>query len=153
MLLSAQIHVRLHVASHLSLVPCAEGARAVLADELTKRGADVDEVTVYVAEAPAQDASPELIEGLRRLRSGEIDIITFASSSSVTNLVSLLGDDIEPLKRCRIACIGPITAATAEELLGRAPDVVAEEHTIAGLVAALEVFTTSSASGVGNRRL
>ena len=122
------------------LVPCAEGARAVLADELAKRGADVDEVTVYVAETPAEDASPELVEGLRRLRNGEIDLITFASSSSVTNLVSLLGDDIEPLKRCRIACIGPITAATAEEVLGRAPDVVAEEHTIAGLVAAIAVF-------------
>ena len=122
------------------LVPCAEDARAVLADELTERGANVDEVTVYVAEAPAEDASPELAEGLRRLRSGEIDIITFASSSSVTNLAGLLGNDIEPLKRCRIACIGPITAATVEELLGRAPDLVAEEHTIAGLVRALEVF-------------
>ena len=122
------------------LVPCAEDARAVLADELTERGANVEQVTVYVAEAPAEDASPELVEGLRRLRSGEIDIITFASSSSVTNLAGLLGNDIEPLKRCRIACIGPITAATVEELLGRAPDLVAEEHTIAGLVRALEVF-------------
>ena len=124
------------------LVPCAEGARAVLANELTKRGANVDEVTVYVAEAPAEDESPELAEGLRRLRNGEIDIATFASSSSVTNLAGLLGD-IEPLKRCLIACIGPITAATAEEVLGRAPDVVAEEHTIAGLVRALEVFTNN----------
>ena len=122
------------------LVPCAEGARAVLADELKERGADVDEVTVYVAEPPSEDESPELAEGLRRLRGGEIDVATFASSSSVTNLVGLLGEDIEPLKRCRIACIGPITAATAEELLGRAPDVVAEEHTIAGLVRALELF-------------
>ncbi|MDZ4278441.1 MAG: uroporphyrinogen-III synthase [Dehalococcoidia bacterium] len=53
------------------------------------------------------------------------------------NLVTMLGDDIEPLRRCRIACIGPITATTAGELLGRPPDVVASEHTIEGLVRAL----------------
>ncbi len=125
------------------LVPCAEGTRAVLADELKVRGADVNEVTLYVAEPPGEDQSPELAEGLRRLRSGDIDIATFASSSSVTNLAGLLRDDIEALKRCRIACIGPITAATAEEVLGRPPDVVAEEHTIAGLVRALESFADS----------
>ena len=125
------------------LVPCAEGARAVLADELGKRGADVDEVTVYVAQPPTEAESPELAEGLRRLRSGEIDIATFASSSSVTNLAGLLGEDIEPLKRCRIACIGPVTAATAEEVLGRAPDIIAEEHTITGLVHALETFANN----------
>ena len=119
------------------LVPCAAGARAVLADELRARNANVDELTLYVAELPTESESPEMAEGLRQLRAGEIDVVTFASSSSVTNLVGLLGEDIEPLRRCRIACIGPITAKTAEELLGRAPDVVAEEHTIPGLVLAL----------------
>ncbi len=120
------------------LVQCAAGARAVLADELRARNADVDEVTLYVAEVPIEEESPRMAAGLRRLRAGEIDVVTFASSSSVTNLVGLLGDDIEPLLRCRIACIGPITAMTAEELLGRAPDVVAEDHTIPGLVRALQ---------------
>ena len=76
-------------------------------------------------------------EGLRRLRAGEIDVATFASSSTVRNLVTLLGDDLEPLRRCKIASIGPITASTVEELLGRPPDVVAQEHTIPGLVRAL----------------
>jgi uroporphyrinogen III methyltransferase/synthase len=115
------------------LLPRAEGARELLVEELTKRGATVDEVTLYVA-APPDDPDPE---GLRRLRAGEIDLATFASSSSVRNLVALLGGDIEPLRRCKIAAIGPITASTVEELLGRAPDVVAPEHTIAGLVQAL----------------
>ena len=120
------------------LVPCAAGARAVLADELRARNADVDEVTLYVAEVPIEEESPRMAAGLRRLRAGQIDVVTFASSSSVTNLAGLLGDDIEPLRRCRIACIGPVTAETAEKLLGRAPDVVAEEHTIPGLVKALQ---------------
>jgi len=55
----------------------------------------------------------------------------------VRNLAALLGGDLEPLRRCRIACIGPITAKTVEELLGRPPDVVAREQTIPGLVRAL----------------
>jgi uroporphyrinogen III methyltransferase/synthase len=115
------------------LVPRAEGARELLVDDLVGRRATVDEVTLYVATMPS---GPEP-EGLRRLRAGEIDVATFASSSTVRNLVAMLGDDIEPLRRCRIACIGPVTAATAEELLGRPPDIVAEEHTIEGLVEAL----------------
>ncbi len=115
------------------LLPRAEGAREMLVDALTARGALVDEVTLYVAVPPDE---PDL-EGLRRLRAGEIDVATFASSSTVRNLVALLGGDIEPLRLCRIACIGPVTAATAEELLGRPPDIVAPEHTIEGLVRAL----------------
>ncbi len=115
------------------LLPRAEGARDALIEGLIQRGAQVDEVTLYAAGAPTDvDAA-----GLRRLRAGEIDVATFASSSSVRNLVSLLGGDVGPLRRVRIACIGPITAQTAEELLGRPPAVVAEEHTIAGLVRAL----------------
>jgi uroporphyrinogen III methyltransferase/synthase len=115
------------------LVPRAEGARDVLIEGLTQRGASVDEVTLYVASPPRDGPA----EGLRRLRAGEIDVATFASSSTVRNLAALLDGDVEPLRRCRIACIGPVTAATAGELLGRPPDIVAEEHTIPGLVQAL----------------
>jgi uroporphyrinogen III methyltransferase/synthase len=122
------------------LLPRAEGAREVLVEELTKRGAAVDEITLYVA-APPKEADTE---ALQRLRAGEIDVASFASSSSVRNLVSMLGEDLDPLRRCRIACIGPITAATVEELVGRAPDVVASEHTIPGLVRALVEEAESS---------
>ena len=115
------------------LLPRAEGARDTLLDGLAKQGAKVNEVTLYVAALPPDPDG----EGLRRLRAGEIDVATFASSSTVRNLVTLLGDDLAPLRRCKIACIGPITAATVEELLGRKPDVVAQEHTISGLVRAL----------------
>lgn len=124
---------RIDVRGARVLLPRAEGAREVLVDALAARGAQVDEVTLYVA-APPDELD---LEGLRRLRAGEIDVATFASSSTVKNLVSLLGSDIEPLQRCRIACIGPVTAATAEKLLGRPPDIVASEHTIEGLMRAL----------------
>ena len=137
------------------LLPRAEGAREVLVESLSARGARVDEITLYVA-APPDDGDqtvgtepvegprPEPAEGLRRLRSGEIDVATFASSSTVRNLVALLGGDVEPLRRCRIACIGPVTAATAEELLGRPPDVVAREHTIDGLLRALTEWRSAA---------
>jgi uroporphyrinogen III methyltransferase / synthase len=115
------------------LMPRAEGARDVLIDGLTARGAQVDEVTLYAAQPPDDPDA----EGLRLLRAGEIDVATFASSSAVRSLAALLRGDIEPLRRCRIAAIGPVTAQAVEELLGRAPDIVAREHTIPGLVQAL----------------
>ncbi|MCH8025403.1 MAG: uroporphyrinogen-III C-methyltransferase [Chloroflexi bacterium] len=127
------------------LVPRAENARPLLIDELRDRGATVDEETLYVA-APPDDNHPHsgaAAEALRLLRAGEVDVATFASASSVTSLAAILGDDLSPLRRCRIACIGPVTAARFEELLGQEPEIVAEEHTIPGLVTAIEEAETS----------
>lgn len=67
---------------------------------------------------------------------GEIDITTFTSSSTVRNLVSLLGKDWQSVNNTTVACIGPITAASAVDL-GLTVDVVAREHTIPGLVQAI----------------
>ena len=52
------------------------------------------------------------------------------------NLVEALNGDTAPLSRLTVACIGPVTAATAAEL-GVRVDVVAHEHTVPGLVTAL----------------
>ena len=65
----------------------------------------------------------------------QIDAVTFTSSSTVRNLVALLGD-VEPLRGALIACIGPITAGTAREM-GLRVDMVAEEYTIDGLIEVL----------------
>ncbi len=121
------------VRSQSVLLPRAEGAREVLVDGLAERGAQVREIILYVAAPPdAPDA-----DAMRRLRSGEVDVVTFASSSAVKNLLALLDGDTAPLQRPLIACIGPITAASVEEVVRRRPDVVAKEHTTAGLVAAM----------------
>jgi uroporphyrinogen III methyltransferase/synthase len=57
----------------------------------------------------------------------------------VRNFVALVGGQ-ESARRltagARIACIGPITAGTVEEM-GMVPEIVAETYTIEGLVAAL----------------
>jgi len=114
------------------LLPRAKGGRDVLITGLQERGAVVDELVLYEAVVPrAPDA-----EGLRRLRAGDIDIATFASSSSVRNLVAMLGGDVTPLRDVTIAAIGPVTAQAVREA-GLEPAVVAEEHSIVGLLRAL----------------
>ncbi len=112
------------------LIPRAQEAREVLPEKLTERGAQVDVVTAYCTEIEESCAGPVK----EMLAEGEIDIITFTSSSTIKNFVKLIGASVP--EGVQIACIGPITAQTAEEL-GLRPDIVAEEYTIEGLVKAL----------------
>ncbi|MBX6771788.1 MAG: uroporphyrinogen-III C-methyltransferase [Chloroflexi bacterium] len=115
------------------LLPRAREAREVLAEGLAARGALVDEVAVYQT-GPA--STPE--EALALFENGGIDIATFTSSSTVRNLVALLGDRARPLlSSVLVACIGPITARTARDL-GLTVQIEAQEHSIPGLVAAIE---------------
>ena len=110
----------------------AEGSRPILPEGLTRMGATVDEFCTYAAAGPSQ--IPE--RAIQRLMSGQIDIATFASSSTVKNLVAILEGDVEPLKSTSIACIGPVTASTAREL-GLNVTIVAREHSIPGLIDAI----------------
>lgn len=112
------------------LLPRADIARPALADGLRARGAHVVEVPAYrtVRGNPSPAAFDALCAG--------VDVITFTSSSTVRNFVSLT-DGVD-YGRPLIACIGPVTAATAHEL-GLPVDVVAEEYTIDGLLEALKL--------------
>lgn len=115
------------------LLPRADIAPEDLVDGLLALGAEPQEVTAYVTSRPRS-----LEPGVREmLQDGRIQVVTFTSSSTVTNLMSLLDGDIGVLEKAQIACIGPITAATAEEH-GLTADIVAKEQTIPGLVAAIE---------------
>ncbi len=128
------------------LIPRAEDARAVLPDGLRRLGAIVDVVPVYRTEVEREQA-PEI---RRRLLDGTVDAVTFTSSSTVRNFVTLLGPDAGPaLRGALVACIGPVTAATAREL-GLHVGVVAETYTIPGLVAALRSALGSPASGTAH---
>ncbi|MEE8336524.1 MAG: uroporphyrinogen-III C-methyltransferase [Dehalococcoidia bacterium] len=124
------------------LLPRAEGGREALPEGLRAAGAAVDELTLYLSAPPA--APPA--EALALVREGKIDAVTFASSSTVRNLASLLGDDFGALRGATIACIGPSTAETAQEM-GLPADVVAAEHTVPGLVAALRAHLHSTPAG------
>ncbi len=119
------------VAGERILLPRAERAPKQLAQALRGKGAVVDEVAAYRTLAVG---APDELKAL--LEDGQIDIVTFTSSSTVRNLVRMLDGDIECLRRSIVACIGPVTARTAQEL-GLRVDVVARQHTIAGLVEAI----------------
>jgi uroporphyrinogen III methyltransferase/synthase len=113
-------------------LPRAELAREELVRGLEGLGASVDEIPLYRSAIPS-GTPPEALDALRE---GHIDIVTFTSSSTVHNLVTMLGGT-EALQRPLIACIGPITADTAREL-GLRVDVMAREYTVGGLVEALK---------------
>ncbi|MGD0114587.1 MAG: uroporphyrinogen-III C-methyltransferase [Dehalococcoidia bacterium] len=121
------------------LWPRARGARRALVTGLERLGATVDELPLYSAAVPKDvDA-----EAMARLRAGEVDIVTFASSSAVRNLLKILDGDKALLEKPLIACIGPVTAATARRA-GLRVDVEAPEHTIDGLLLALSSPTSKA---------
>jgi uroporphyrinogen III methyltransferase/synthase len=119
------------VAGQKILLPRASEARPILPEQLSKMGAVVDEVPVYRTR-PAADRAERLIE---QLETGSIDMITFTSSSTVTNFKSLLPRDrfAELIKPVTIASIGPVTSATARKL-GFEVHLTADSFTIPGLV-------------------
>ncbi|MBI3920791.1 MAG: uroporphyrinogen-III synthase, partial [Armatimonadetes bacterium] len=122
------------------LIPRALEAREVLPQKLEDRGAQVDVVPVY--RTVLDDSGAELIKG--KLQAGEVDIVTFTSSSTVKNFVKLVGEEIvrDRMRQVCIACIGPITAETAESF-GMQVDVLAEEFTTEGLMDALVRYLAS----------
>ena len=108
------------------LLARAEVARDVLPDGLRELGWRVDVVDAYrTIPVEPTDAERERIIGA--------DIVTFTSSSTVENWVAAFGIDTLPNV---VACIGPITADTARRA-GLRVDVIADVHTIDGLVDAL----------------
>jgi len=112
------------------LLPRAAGSRTILPNELRAAGAIVDEIHIYLAEI-AEDSKEALT---KCLQSGELDYITFTSSSTVRNFAELAGD--LPWQTIAAACIGPITAETLREY-GIAPAVEAKQFTMPGLVEAM----------------
>ncbi len=116
------------------LLPQAAAARTVLADGLEAAGAAVTVVQLYDT-LPAQEDDGAV---LSEIAAGRIDAVTFTSSSTVRSFAQYVGGtDVAVLLRgIKVACIGPITATTAREF-GIRVDVVASDHTIPGLVAAL----------------
>lgn len=104
------------------LFPAADLARDALVDGLTANGARVERVTVYrtvlAGDEPGTLAVAQLVQ---MLESGLIDFATFTASSTVKNLAARLATAssksfAQLLVKTVVACIGPITAATAREL-------------------------------------
>jgi len=117
------------------LIARALDARPVIADALRARGAEVDDVVVYetVAERPSDEVIAQALEA---------DVITFTSSSTVTNTLAVL-DDAQRARLAtgpRVVSIGPITSATARDaglevaIEAPASDIPALIEAVIGLV-------------------
>jgi uroporphyrinogen III methyltransferase/synthase len=126
------------------LIPRAAKAREVLPERLRQWGAEVEVVEAYRTVAPAGDFAA--VKNL--LQRGEIDLVTFTSSSTVSHFCRLFdGASLgEILGRATVACIGPITAKTVEELGGRA-SIVAGRFTIDGLIDAIVAHCKNDVGG------
>lgn len=118
------------------LLPRAAGAREMLAVELEKLGAIVDDVPVYMTVPETQDVSG----GIRRFREEGADMITFTSASTAANFMAL---GLPLPEGLRTASIGPVTSAEMRRL-GLTVDLEAPQHDIPGLVAAISTFFQSS---------
>ncbi|MGH7705893.1 MAG: uroporphyrinogen-III synthase, partial [Candidatus Dormibacteria bacterium] len=115
------------------LLPRAAGARAVLPAALEQLGAQLELVAVYRMVA-LESSRAYLAEALRDPR---LDCVVFASGSSVGCFAHLRSGRPLP-STVRVVCIGPITAGAAEEA-GFQPWLVAKDHSLDGLLAALEL--------------
>lgn len=108
------------------LLARAETGRALLPRELERRGWTVEDVAAYRTVAVEVDATAA--EACRHA-----DVAAFTSASTVRHLVAGVGAaNLPPV----LACIGPATADQAVEL-GLTPDIIAEQHSIPGIAAAI----------------
>ncbi len=116
------------------LIPRSEIARPLLVDGLRERGATVHEVYAYRTVA-GDGFSEEIID---RLENDKIDLVTFTSSSTVTNFIDALPEARRStiVPRIKGASIGPITSDTMQEM-GVSIVTTAKESTIPGLVEAI----------------
>jgi uroporphyrinogen III methyltransferase/synthase len=116
------------------LIPRALKAREILPEMLNKAGAEVTVAPVY-QNVPPQGRKDELRD---RLEEGTIDLVTFTSSSTVDNFLTMVDADSDDelhrlLDPVTIAVIGPITADTVKKH-GLKVDIQPEQYTIADMV-------------------
>lgn len=123
------------------LLPRADIATETLVAGLTKLGWAVDDVTAYRTVRAAPPPAPVR----QAIKNGDFDAVIFTSSSTVRNLVGIAG---KPHPATVVACIGPATAATAQEH-GLTVHVIAETANSVALVDALAAYGRSLAVDTG----
>jgi uroporphyrinogen III methyltransferase/synthase len=120
------------VATGRVLLARAAVARDVLPEGLAERGWKVDVVEAYrTGPAPLDERAATAL--------ADAEIVTFTSSSTVTNFVATAGAGAVPPV---VAAIGPVTAATARDH-GLSVDIEAGVHSLDGLVDALCAWAAS----------
>ena len=117
------------------LLPRAKIATADLPNGLRKKGAHVDDIPLYDTVKVASENRDEIETDLLN---GSIDLVTFTSSSTVTNFLEMFPAHAPEtlLTNVQVAVIGSETQKTAIEQ-GIQVDVVAKKATIESLVKAI----------------
>lgn len=118
------------------LIPRAKFARDVLPDTLTAAGAGVDIVPFYQTVKATLDKKTIL-----QLKAETPDLIVFTSSSTVKNMVEIMGHTAGKnlLRKSTVAAIGPITVNTVESF-GKHVEIVPKQSTIVSLIQAIEDY-------------
>lgn len=119
------------------LIPRAKIAREVLPQKLHQQGAQVEVVEAYQTGIPKSSYSG----WCQILEQQPPHMVVFTSSSTVSNLATIIYPQSLPknLQHVSVACIGPITAKTAETL-GLKVSVVPKRYTTAALVDAITTY-------------
>jgi uroporphyrinogen III methyltransferase/synthase len=119
------------------LLPHADIAREVIADELRKQGASVTEVVAYrtIMTEPEREGEPDVY---RMLLERHIDVVTFTSASAVRSFVRVLGAEpaADLLRTTAVASIGPVTAEAAS-FANIQTTIMPSSYTIPALVEAI----------------
>ena len=127
-----QAFTTLDVKGSKILIPRAAKARDVLPEGLKKLGASVDVVTTY--QTINSGRKKEELAAL--IYDNKVNVVTFTSSSTVTNFMEIMGHDFKLPVKINVACIGPVTAAAAKKA-GFKVDISQDEYTMEGLVQSL----------------
>ena len=115
------------------LLPRASEARDVLPDRLRAEAMTVDVVPCYRTVPDGSEAASVQ----ERLKAGTLSCITFTSSSTVKNFLSVVPKELlQANQNVRLAAIGPVTARTIRDA-GLTCHIEAEEYTIPALVTAV----------------
>jgi uroporphyrinogen-III synthase len=117
------------------LYPRSAMGRDVLPNELRAAGFDVLAIDVYRT-LPEPNVDQRVLDRVRR---GEVDVLTFASPSSVRHLVALLASQSIALNTIPVVCAGPVTAEAAREA-GLLVAAVSESPDVTSLSKAIAAF-------------
>ena len=126
------------------LLARAKEARNAIPDLLTQAGLAVETVPLYET---IPSTAAQTLQALGRILAGEVNAITFTSSSTVRNFCRLFENQADALQipddaakgmlsKMDLYSIGPVTSATLREN-GFAPKAEAQVYTIDGLIDAI----------------
>ncbi|MCH8119938.1 MAG: uroporphyrinogen-III C-methyltransferase [Planctomycetes bacterium] len=104
-----------------------------LVEILDKGGAEVQDVAVYTA----IEQKSECVWLIEKISNSRIDWLTFASPSAVNGFFEQIRSDLINSAKVKVASIGPVTSERLKTL-GLSIDLTATDHTLDGLLDAIE---------------